>query len=539
MITTVFGKEERAILREREIIKFIEPVYLFCLKRMNNRYDAEDLASEIMVHVLDGLEKYKIESLEAWVWRIAHNRYARWCKAKSIRTELFAGENPINLESDYDFVDSLSITDEYQNVFNCLHTLSSEYRNILVDYYIGELPVKRLSHKYSLPESTIKWRLNVCRNKIRERIGDRKMSKIYKRINWETTTCNGSMDTSAYLNNQVARAICEVAYEKPLSIEEISLKTGLPTMYIEDALPHLIYGDAIEQTGSKYATNFIILRLRDKERMEKEFAPLVGRIADYFGKQFMECENRVGNMGFFGHDFGMPRLGYIALPFALRDKVREIKNSLPGLANGPYPPRKDGGYGWFIVVESKDENDGSGEYNSGCNITDGENGFIYYYHTNKYFNNNIYHNGGTRWMMAKHIPPKCENGVIPDGLLSEDDIVRLLQANLIIKSGSLYKLNFACFSQEQFTGFSELFRLNNDTITQLLTNLIQSIHKSFTSFVPKRLDNQINQWVSCFTHTITGYVMEELIERNVLERPNAEKPLTSGVFYVGGAYLNI
>lgn len=142
-------------------------------------------------------------------------------------------------------------------------------------------------------------------------------------------------------------------------------------------------------------------------------------------------------------------------------------------------------------------------------------------------------------MTAKHIPQECEDGVIPDGLLSEDDVVRLLQANLIVKSGNLYKLNFACFTQKQFAEFSGLLRLNNDAITKLLTALILSIRQSFTSFVPKRLDSQINQWVSCFIHTIIGYVMEELIERNVLEKPDAEKPLTNGVFYVDSAYLNI
>ena len=58
---------------ENEIVRFIEPVFYFCLKRVNNRADAEDLASEIMLHVLDGVRKYDIKSLEGWVWRIAHN----------------------------------------------------------------------------------------------------------------------------------------------------------------------------------------------------------------------------------------------------------------------------------------------------------------------------------------------------------------------------------------------------------------------------------------------------------------------------------
>ncbi len=168
-----------------------------------------------MVHILDGIAKYKIESLEAWVWRIAHNRYARWCKAQAQKTraEVCSADQLFAIEVDYGVVDALTITDEYERVFNSLHTLSSEYKNILVDYYIGEMPVKRLSDKYSLPESTVKWRLNVSRNKIRERIGGNRMDKVYTRINWETTACNGSMNASAYLNNQVARAICEAAYE--------------------------------------------------------------------------------------------------------------------------------------------------------------------------------------------------------------------------------------------------------------------------------------------------------------------------------------
>ena len=57
------------------IIPYIEPIFRFCFKRISNRQDAEDLASEILCHILDGMNKYKIESLEAWIWRVAHNLF--------------------------------------------------------------------------------------------------------------------------------------------------------------------------------------------------------------------------------------------------------------------------------------------------------------------------------------------------------------------------------------------------------------------------------------------------------------------------------
>ena len=43
---------------ESEVVKYIEPVFHFCVIRLNNRHDAEDLASEIMVHILNGIRKY-------------------------------------------------------------------------------------------------------------------------------------------------------------------------------------------------------------------------------------------------------------------------------------------------------------------------------------------------------------------------------------------------------------------------------------------------------------------------------------------------
>ena len=64
------------------------------------------------------------------------------------------------------------------------------------------------------------------------------------------------------------------------------------------------------------------------------------------------------------------------------------------------------------------------------------------------------------------------------------------------------------------------------------------MHGSFESFVPKRLDDQINQWVGCYLYQLIGTVTYELIRRGVLRVPDPEKPLTDGVFYVEGKYID-
>ena len=531
-------KKEVEKMNGEELLPYIEQIYRFCAKRLRNRHDAEDLASEIICHAIEGLSKYKINSLESWIWRIAHNRYARYIDHKNKEMAHFSDKELFEIENDYCTIDEYAIENEFEPIFRALHTLSAQYKDIFVDYYIGEMSVKELSCKYELPESTVKWRLNIGRSKIKERIGDNTMSKIYKRINWETTSCNGNMDTYKYLHSQVARAICLAAYEKPVTVEEISIATGLPTMYIEDELPKLEYGDAIEKVGSKYRTNFIIFSLKNRTTAENDTEKLIKTAADIIEEMLKKAEKKISEMNFYGNNFGIKRLGYILVSYLIRQKKGGIMEKL-NLKRGNYPPRKDGGYGWFIVSETADENEDLPEYNSGCNESANETCSIYYYHLGKYFEKDITHRGSSQWLCDNNIIQKCSDGFIPDGVISDEDIARLISLNLAVKDGNKFKLNFPYFTTAQFMELIESITVDNSEFDALFTEYIISLRKSFEKFVPKHLNDQINQWVSCYANGIIAYITEELISQGILEKPDEEKVLVNGVFCVEGKLKSI
>lgn len=533
----------------KDIIPYIEPVYRFCHHRLSSWHDAEDLAGEILLHVLDGMEKYSVKSLDAWVWRIAHNRYARYLDAGRRSRAVFSGQELCEIEDDYCQIDEESVEEEYEPVFKSLHTLSSQYRNIFVDYYIREMSVKQLAEKYSLSETTVKWRLNVGRSRIRERMGANTMDKVYQRINWNTNGCNGSMDSDRYLHTQIARAICQAAYKKPLTVEEISLCTGIPAMYIEDELPRLEYGDAVRKNGNKYATDFIIFRLKDRKETEAVLESVVHEIADYYGEALWGSGHDCGKIGFYGSDFGMGRLGYILVPYLIRQKIERLKNDRLHLINGDFPPRKDGGHGWFVVPETPDDREDMGARATGCNIqrvtVDGEQqGNLYYYFVGRYYDYGLCRNYGTFWMGEKGMPVKCPGGVVPEGLLDEEETARLLSNNLIRKEGTAYKMNFPCFTREEFGKFCGLYDREDEKLDQLLSRWILSVRRSFEGFVPKRLHGQINQWIFVYCGEIVGQVVEELIRRGKLEKPEGimsenGKPLVNGIFYVEGDFMPV
>lgn len=538
---------------KEEIIPFIEPIYRFCHQRLNNWHDAEDLAGEILLHILDGAGKYRVESPKAWVWRIAHNRYARFVEAQRKRMSILSCCVPFDMMDGHCRTSEQNMPDtdtreEYEPVFAALHTLSAQYRDIFVDYYIKELSVKQLAVKYALPETTVKWRLNVGRNRVRERVKEEnRMDKIYQRIHWDTTGCNGSMDSDKYLHTQIARAICLAAYEMPLTVEEISLGTGIPALYIEDELSRLEYGDAVRKTGNKYATDFIIFRLRDRADTEAALEPMVQEITDYYEKLLWGGGQDVRALPFYGSSFGMERLGYLLLPYLLRQKIEALKKNRLHLANGDFPPRKDGGCGWFIVPETADERETVGAYSTGCYVyavTDaegrsGESGHLYYYWIQKYYDRSVCQNRGIAWLGETGILAECAGGVLPDGRLAKEDIAQLLRNNLIRKEGDGYRLDFACFRREEFVEFCSLYTGDDERLDELLSRFLLSVRGSFERFVPRRLHSQINQWLSVYCGEIIGQVAEELIRRGKLRKPEPEntKPLTDGVFYIEGEFM--
>lgn len=518
---------------EDEIVELMEPIFYFCLSRLRHRENAEDLAEEILLYALDGMKRYQVTSLKAWVWRIANNRYARYLKLKNRYQEVPFEDNSELLEDIY-ITDAEETVNEHQMVFRCLHTLSAQYRDILVAYYVDGLSVKETAERLSLPESTIKWRLNAGREKIKKRMGDASMDKIYKRINWNTCCCNGGFDPDQYLHRQICRAICEACYEKPATLEEISLKTGIPALYIEDELPKLIYGDAIGKDGTKYAADFIILKLKERAAMEKVMKPETEKIADYLETVLLEREEDIQKIGFYGCDRGLKRLGYLLTCGIMRKEIRKVKQKNPEFQSGSFPPRNDGGYGWYLVAETEDEREQLDHHSIGCNQSYCCQGSIVYYNMGKYFDNSI--DLGDKLLASKGIPEETPDGRIPEGILALDEIVELLRVNLIRKEGEGYRVNIPCFTTEQFEQVLNLFLQDDSPLLPLMEGIYRKLHAMFRTFVPQRLSGQINQWISCFIQNLTGYAVEELIHRGIIDGAEPDRPYTNGVFYISEKY---
>ena len=123
------------------------------------------------------------------------------------------------------------------------------------------------------------------------------------------------------------------------------------------------------------------------------------------------------------------------------------------------------------------------------------------------------------------------------GIPQDEEAAHYIRNGLIEKEGSQYKLRFPYFTHAAFREFVSKFEAGGTGLEVPLGEWIKDIRETFASFVPERLDAQINQWVSHYANQLTGYVCEELIRRGVLKKPDEDAPLTEGVFYAEGKYI--
>jgi len=518
-----------------DILEYTEPVFRFCLNRLSSRTDAEDLSQEILLHILDGMKKHDVKNPEAYVWQIAHNRYARKIDNKNKRNkrEFYSGDMFLYSFADNNFVeDEIILREEYKSVFNALHSLSAIYRDILVDYYIGEMYIQEIAKKYNITKETVKWRLHVGKERIKERVNNMNTEKIYKKSDWNTSTCNGSMDSDKYLHTQIYRAIAAACYEKPIDIEEISLKTGIPTLYLEEALEFMIYGDAIEQTGSKYATNFIILFAEDNKKMQKSVIEtskdLPKKVWDIIEKALPEIKENLT----YGKDFPAEKLGYLFIPVFLKNNIYAARSADINLLTGEYPKRKDGGYGWFIISENNNDLE---KLECGKNIYNSEKGGvnydIHYYWFGKTFsdqlNQQIFHKHD---FIASYFD---ENGVY---IKSDDELLEaeLIKNNIMRKYGEVYKSNIPVTSQQGADNINKILARYENEIIPHLTGFIRSIYNEFKRFTPERLHNQIRGVFGSYLGGIIPLIQDELVKQKLLRDYKDDEVFTDNILFVVG-----
>ena len=194
------------------------------------------------------------------MWSVARNVYKNWCKKKGKYFYELDEQLPEN-------GDSIEVLLEKNTELSLLRRelslLSEKYRKATVFYYFEGLSVPKISAKMNVSESMVKYLVFKSRNLLKEGM---ELDRNYGEQSYNPKSLmllywgNGPNNYYDLCKRKIPQNILMACYNDALTVEEISLQTGVPVAYLEDDIGILVENDVLMRKGNRYLTNVVILQ---------------------------------------------------------------------------------------------------------------------------------------------------------------------------------------------------------------------------------------------------------------------------------------
>ncbi len=268
---------------------YLGKIFYYCLKNTGDENEAEELSSDITISVLQGLSRGAIpKCFSAWVWKIARNRYAGWAERKHRRHELFDADD---LSEHIDLMDeeptaeeSLIQAETLALMRRELAFIRSDYRQVLVAFYIDDKSLPTIAKHLSLPLGTVKTRLIQARKILKEGMN---MAREFGKLSYRPEHISFTHSVAApgkrnepwsLFEKLLPKNILLAAYRSPMTAEELSLELGVALPYLEEEIAVLEKQLLLRKAGKKYESTVPIIS-SEMQRViyekQAEVAPLM------------------------------------------------------------------------------------------------------------------------------------------------------------------------------------------------------------------------------------------------------------------------
>ncbi len=270
--TAVRQKGEHSVTNE-EIAAYYAYLQAYAAGKYGHSAEVEDLVQESMTDALLQIRRgAEIRYPKAFLCTILSRRYSDMLRARySSRCEFFEDMTILGTPSEEDFTDPPPDPDaEEEEARRELGRLREIYREVVVRYYMYGHSVAQISAALKIPRGTVMSRLHQGRSLVREGItGMEKYTELsyapkYVQLGIEGGT-NDRHEPFSLLTSPIESNLLIIAYEKPLSLEEISAGLGIPCAYLEHFTDRLCQGELMGRTpGGLYYTRCFLQEYADQ-----------------------------------------------------------------------------------------------------------------------------------------------------------------------------------------------------------------------------------------------------------------------------------
>lgn len=347
------------------ITPHLEYLMAAAISKCGSLTDAEDLVQETVLAALKQKDA-AIENPRAWLTTVMTRRYYDMLRRKYQLPTVTIGAD-FDIACEDDTASNLISREEAEDLRREVAYLADSYRKVIVRRYFKNESVKDIAVSLGIPVGTVKSRLDFGRKQIKK--GFDTMEK-YKANSYEPQGLALGISGECGLDNHpfclvegdvLAQNLLILAYDKPLTVTELSKAIGVATAYVEPIIEKLIDGDLMKRTGDgKIYTNFILYHISDWVRYIKEQEAFAKTHANAYIAPLKEAIKELK-----ATDFYSERLERFMM---IRIAEEALWQSKGGLSFDEFPDRPHGGK-WiaFGIVRPDDytvpeESKGKEEY---------------------------------------------------------------------------------------------------------------------------------------------------------------------------------
>lgn len=537
-----------------EVNDYIEYLFTLALHKCGNLHDAEDLTQDTLLAAYQYINRGgEITNTKYWLTSTLSHKWNDMLRKKYKLPTISIDMIPDDVEDDVKLDGPTA-----EEVRREVAYLAKLQREVIVRHYLQGEKVQTIANELGVPKGTVLSRLSSGREQMRKGFDEMdnydKQSYRPERLDISCHGCQGFHDEpwSLVANDMMKQNILIAAYEKPITVVEISKALGIPTAYVETAVNDLLKSELMEKAGNKVFTDFMIttpeqlLRGLDVEidLVERNYSVLLKFIKEYIDElgdlplvnNLSECKRKKLKYYFILHLFS--HAIYVATQHIIPSKEE-------------YPVRPDGGR-WIAMGSRYRENFDFSTYRFGQYCYGGERGT----HWERFLNSksidlrvydtqpdlNLYQHGPIEisddnlakllYIISREIP--SDNTGFD--LMFCEDIPHLIKCGVLGERNGKVFVNIPMLTPNEYKSLDEIRLKYMNRLANILEPLLREIFPKLKINIPKHLEGRVAEFRQYSCYAIPMAFVKKAVLLGDFDDKDATPPM---VFVVDDENKNI
>ncbi len=475
-------------LHER-IAEVSKTIFSYCMAKTPTREEAEDLSQEILYELIKSAENIRDDkAFYAFMWGVAGNVYKQWYRKKLKNNTCELTED---IASDDVFSEDVFSEDDNNDIYLLrreIALLSEKYRKATILYYIEGRSCSEISSELAISESMVKYLLFKSRKILKEGMN---MERNLGELSYNPKTLipmysgQGPNKFWEFMQSKIKQNIVSACYNDALTVQQISLETGIPLPYLDDEIKKLENKQIIIREGNHYKANVIVITSECTDEIDRAVAKYHAQIADEIALFIKEKLEWYKKIGFAGCDFSENSLRWqmSAILFGIIFRYDFLSNGIM-----PKTGWGERAYLWF--VEKMNTNPTFSFCDQDSKHEDRIYFFDYWNNGNEKGNHRDFYRNERYTNIFCDI---CRGKHANFGEYDLEAIAEMIKKGYVVNSNGALRPTVPVYTAEQFSLIKDVVdQFVSDKLSEIIREMDDTTARIISSHTPKHLQDQVN-----------------------------------------------